>query len=64
MTLEQRIEALEQAVKLLVGGSFAVDNGQVFISEALIGNGVIKAAGIKAAEVANYDASIKLSIIR
>lgn len=36
MNLEQRVEALEQAVKSFVGGGFSVVGGQFFINEALI----------------------------
>lgn len=49
MTLEQRIEALEQAVKVLVGGEFTVENGQVFIQKAFIEGGKITAANLNAA---------------
>ncbi|WP_158086848.1 phage tail tip fiber protein [Pantoea septica] len=50
MNLEQRVEALEIAVKALVRGDFTVENGQVFINEALIRGDAIKAAAIHAAE--------------
>ncbi|MDH2121883.1 hypothetical protein N5J75_01495 [Pantoea brenneri] len=32
MTLEQRVEALEQAVKALSNKEFTIENGHVFIS--------------------------------
>jgi hypothetical protein len=49
MTLEQRIKALEQAVKVLVGGEFTVANGQLFIQKAFIQDGAIKAADVETA---------------
>lgn len=36
MNLEQRVEALERAVKAFVGGGFSITGGQIFINEALI----------------------------
>lgn len=50
MTLEQRIEVLERAVKALAGGDFVIQEGQVFIQKAFIQDGAIKAADVKAAQ--------------
>lgn len=50
MTLEQRIEALEQAVKVLVCGEFTVENGQVFIQKTFNQDGLVTAANTNAAE--------------
>ncbi len=50
MTLEQRIEVLERAVKALIGGDFTVVDGQVFIQKAFIQEGTVTAASISAAE--------------
>lgn len=61
MTLEQRIEALEQTVKALVGGELAVENGRVFINGAMIQRAHIKAARIEAAEVVNAKISGELT---
>lgn len=61
MNLEQRVEALEQAVRVLVGGELAIDNGQVFIKKAFIQGAEVKAVDFATAEYAlksgvNYDA--------
>lgn len=64
MNLEQRVEALELAVKALMGGEFSITGGQLFINDALTHDSSIKAASVKAAGCNNYDASIHLAITR
>lgn len=49
MNLEQRVEALEQAVKGLTGGESTIENGQAAIQQSFMQGAEITAANIKAA---------------
>lgn len=53
MTLEERVEVLEKADAGLVGGGFVVHAEKVFINEAEINGGAIKAASKKTADTDN-----------
>lgn len=59
MTLEQRVEALENQMALLRNGHFALKDGEVFINDAMIEGGEIKTAQIRTVA---YDASMTTCI--
>lgn len=64
MNSEQRVEALEQVVKALAGGNLTVENGQIYINDAVMNDDSIKAANIKAAGFKSHDVSMQLPITR